>query len=209
MIDALRTHGRDDGLPSQRPSDRDQGRPDSTSALPPRLLVIEDEPGIRDFISRGLRNAGFEVSVAGDGERGEHLALSESFHVLILDLMLPGRSGLEILSAVARSRPNVPVIVLTARGRVVDRVKALEAGAVDYLVKPFAFPELVARVRAQVRASARATETVVRAAGIEVDVVTRRVHRDGRPVDLSATEFDLLVFLLRNHGRVVTRKQIL
>ena len=123
--------------------------------------------------------------------------------------MLPGRSGLEILASVREAKPNVPVLVLTARGRVEDRVGALEAGAIDYLVKPFAMSELVARLRAQLRASARLSETILGGAGIEVDLVSRKVSREGWPVSLSGTEFDLLLFLLRHRGRVVTRQEIL
>ncbi len=174
-----------------------------------RVLVVEDEPGIRDFLSRGLANAGFLTTTAGDGTTGEQLALAETFDAIVLDLMLPGRSGLEVLASVRESKPNVPVLVLTARGSVADRVGALEAGAIDYLVKPFAMPELVARLRAQLRASARVSETVVSGAGIEADLVTRRVLRDGQPVNLSSTEFDLVLFLLRHRGRVLTRQQIL
>lgn len=174
-----------------------------------RVLVVEDEPGIRDFLSRGLANAGFLTTTAGDGITGEQLALAETFDAIVLDLMLPGRSGMEILASVREAKPNVPVIVLTARGRVEDRVGALEAGAIDYLVKPFAMPELVARLRAQLRASARVSETVVGGAGIEANLVTRRVLREGQPINLSSTEFDLVLFLLRHRGRVVTRQQIL
>ncbi len=174
-----------------------------------RVLVVEDEPGIRDFLSRGLANAGFLMTVAADGIAGEQLALSETFDAIVLDLMLPGRSGLEVLASVHRGKPNVPVLVLTARGRVADRVEALEAGAIDYLVKPFAMPELVARLRAQLRASARVSETVVSGAGIEADLVTRKVIRGARQITLSSTEFDLVLFLLRHRGRVVTRQQIL
>jgi two-component system copper resistance phosphate regulon response regulator CusR len=173
------------------------------------VLVVEDEPGIRDFLSRGLANAGFLMTVAADGIAGEQLALSETFDAIVLDLMLPGRSGLEVLASVHRGKPNVPVLVLTARGRVADRVEALEAGAIDYLVKPFAMPELVARLRAQLRASARVSETVVSGAGIEADLVTRKVIRGARQITLSSTEFDLVLFLLRHRGRVVTRQQIL
>ena len=174
-----------------------------------RVLVVEDEPGIRDFLARGLRNAGFLTTAAGDGTSGERLALAEPFDAIVLDLMLPGRSGLEILAAVRAARPNLPILVLTARGSVADRVGALEAGAIDYLDKPFALPELVARLRAQLRVSARVSETVVSAAGIEADLVTRRVLREGKPVNLSSTEFDLVLFMLRNCGRVLSRPQIL
>jgi DNA-binding response OmpR family regulator len=174
-----------------------------------RVLVVEDEPGIRDFLERGLRNAGFLTTSAADGTRAEELALAESFDAIVLDLMLPGRSGLGVLASVRESRPNVPVLVLTARGSVADRVGALDAGAIDYLVKPFAMPELVARLRAQMRASARVSETVISGAGIEANLVTRRVLRDGAPVALSSTEFDLVLFLLRHRGRVLTRREIL
>jgi DNA-binding response OmpR family regulator len=174
-----------------------------------RVLVVEDEPGIRDFLSRGLKNAGFLTTTAGDGTVGEQVALTETFDAIVLDLMLPGRSGMDILASVRAAKPNVPVIVLTARGRVEDRVAALEAGAIDYLVKPFAMPELLARLRAQLRASARVSETVVGGAGIEANLVTRRVLRDGHAINLSSTEFDLVLFLLRHRGRVVSRQQIL
>ncbi len=174
-----------------------------------RVLVVEDEPGIRDFLARGLANAGFIATTAADGIVGQQLALAEVFDAIVLDLMLPGRSGLEVLAAVREARPNVPVLVLTARGRIEDRVEALEAGAIDYLVKPFALPELVARLRAQLRASARVSETVLTGAGIEADLVTRRILREGHPVTLSSTEFDLMLFLLRHSGRVLTRAQIL
>jgi DNA-binding response OmpR family regulator len=123
--------------------------------------------------------------------------------------MLPGRSGLEILAAVRRAMPSLPVIVLTARGEIEDRVEGLEAGAVDYLVKPFSMAELVARVRAQLRVVAHASASVLGAEDIEVDLLTRKVQRDGRVVALSTTEFELLVYLLRHHGQVVSREQIL
>jgi two-component system copper resistance phosphate regulon response regulator CusR len=182
---------------------------DGTALHELRVLVVEDEPGIRDFLARGLANAGFLTTSAADGHSGERLALAETFDAIVLDLMLPGRSGLEVLAAVRESKPNVPVLVLTARGSVADRVGALEAGAIDYLVKPFAMQELVARLRAQLRASARVSETVVRAAGIEADLVTRRVLREGMPVNLSSTEFDLVLYLLRHRGSVLSRQQIL
>ncbi|HEY3827808.1 MAG TPA: response regulator transcription factor [Solirubrobacteraceae bacterium] len=174
-----------------------------------RVLVVEDEAGIVDFVRRGLQAKGFTVQVALDGIEGERLALSESFDAIVLDLMLPGRSGLEILASVRGAKPNVPVIVLTARGEVEDRVAGLDAGAVDYLVKPFSMAELVARVRAQLRVFAQASTTTLSGEGIEANLLTRKVHRSGRAVILSSTEFELLALLLRNHGRVLSREQIL
>jgi DNA-binding response OmpR family regulator len=174
-----------------------------------RLLVIEDEPGIVDFVRRGLEAEGFEVEAALDGIEGERMALRGDFDAVVLDLMLPGRDGLEILASVRRELPALPVIVLTARGEIEDRVTGLEAGAVDYLVKPFSMAELVARVRAQLRAIAEASTSTLEAEGIEVDLLSRKVRRDGRQVLLSTTEFELLVFLMRRHGSVVSREDIL
>jgi DNA-binding response OmpR family regulator len=174
-----------------------------------RVLVIEDEPGIVDFVRRGLEAAGFAVTVAADGIDGERLALEDPFDAIVLDLMLPGRSGLEILAAVHGAKPAVPVIVLTARGEIDDRVVGLDAGAVDYLVKPFSLAELVARVRAHVRVVTQASASTLHAEGIEVDLLTRRVRRDGRQVALSTTEFELLCYLMRHHGQVLAREQIL
>ena len=174
-----------------------------------RLLVVEDEPGIVDFLRRGLRAEGFTVEATLDGVEGERLALSGEFDAVVLDLMLPGRSGLEILDSVRRAIPSLPVIVLTARGEIEDRVAGLEAGAVDYLVKPFSMAELVARVRAQLRVIAQASASMLGAEGIEVELLTRKVRSNGRAVQLSTTEFELLVFLLRHHGQVVSREQIL
>jgi DNA-binding response OmpR family regulator len=174
-----------------------------------RVLLIEDEPGIVDFVQRGLEAEGFVVESAVDGIEGERLALKGSFDAIVLDLMLPGRSGLEILGSVRRNTPSVPVIVLTARAEIEDRVAGLEAGAVDYLVKPFSLAELVARVRAQLRVIAQASASTLHSEDIEVDLLTRRVRRSGQPVALSTTEFELLVYLLRHHGQVVSREQIL
>jgi two-component system, OmpR family, response regulator len=174
-----------------------------------RVLVIEDEPGIVDFVRRGLEAQGFAVASATDGREGERLALAESFDAVVLDLMLPGRSGMEILASLRRAKPSMPVIVLTARGDVEDRVAGLEAGAVDYLVKPFSLAELLARVRAQLRVFALASTSIVRAEGIEANLLTRKVHRGGVAVALSSTEFELLVHLLRHRGRVLSREQIL
>jgi DNA-binding response OmpR family regulator len=184
----------------------EQADPAGVSA---RVLVVEDEPGIVDFVIRGLEAADFTVEVAFDGIEGERLALNDGFDAIVLDLMLPGRSGMDILAAVRRARPSVPVIVLTARGEVEDRVAGLDAGAVDYLVKPFSVAELVARVRAQLRVAAQASTSTLRGEDIEVDLLTRKVSRGGRSVVLSTTEFELLVYLLRHHGQALSREEIL
>jgi DNA-binding response OmpR family regulator len=184
------------------------GRPGQL-LTPARVLLIEDEPGIVDFVRRGLEAEGFAVEAALDGIEGERLALSDSYDAVVLDLLLPGRGGLEILGSLRRAKPTLPVIVLTARGEIEDRVAGLDAGAVDYLVKPFALAELVARVRAQLRVVADASASTLRAADTEVNLLTRKVSRDGRTVALSTTEFELLVYLMRHYGQVLTREQIL
>ncbi len=194
-----------------RAPQRETGRSvqvNSSGALP-RILVVEDEPGIVDFVSRGLATAGFEVESCLDGGDGERLALSGAFDAIVLDLMLPTRSGLEILTAVRRASPTLPVIVLSARGEIEDRVAGLEGGAVDYLVKPFSLAELVARLRAQLRVLAQASERQLSADSIELDLLTRRVHRAGQQVALSTTEFDLLAYLVRHRGQVLSREEIL
>lgn len=173
------------------------------------VLLIEDEPGIVDFVQRGLEADGFAVKAALDGIEGERLALGGGFDAIVLDLMLPGRAGLEILASMRQAMPSLPVIVLTARGDIEDRVEGLEAGAVDYLVKPFSMAELSARVRAQLRSVAQISRSALSAEDIEVDLLTRKVRRAGRSVALSTTEFELLVYLLRHHGQVVSREQIL
>jgi DNA-binding response OmpR family regulator len=180
-----------------------------SSSAEPRVLVIEDEPGIVDFVRRGLESAGFVVEAALDGVEGERLGVGGSFDAVVLDLMLPGRPGLDVLQALRRARPTMPVIVLTARGELEDKIAGLEAGAVDYLVKPFSLAELVARVRAHLRVLTQASESTLGAEGIEVDLLTRRVLRAGRVVSLSTTEFELLVYLLRHRGQALSREQIL
>jgi DNA-binding response OmpR family regulator len=174
-----------------------------------RVLLIEDEPGIVDFVRRGLETEGFAVEAATDGIQGERMALAGDFDAIVLDLMLPRRDGMEVLQSVRRAIPSVPVIVLTARGEIEDRVEGLDAGAVDYLLKPFSMVELVARVRAQLRVIAQASASSLRAEGITVDLLTRRVRRNSHVVTLSTTEFELLVYLMRHHGQVVSREQIL
>jgi DNA-binding response OmpR family regulator len=177
--------------------------------MAPAVLLIEDEPGIVDFVRRGLQAEGFHVEAELDGVAGERRALHDGFDAVVLDLMLPGRGGLEILAALRTAKPSLPVIVLTAKGDVSDRVAGLDAGAVDYLVKPFSLAELLARVRAQLRVATQSATTTLQGEDIEVDLLTRRVQRAGVPVALSSTEFELLVYLLRHRGRVLSREQIL
>jgi DNA-binding response OmpR family regulator len=173
------------------------------------ILVIEDEPGIVDFLERGLAAHGFEVASAPDGITGTEKALSERVDLVVLDMMLPGRSGLDVLDRLREERPALPVIALTARGEVEDRVAGLDAGAVDYLTKPFSLTELAARIRAQLRVAAQVPTTTLRSGDIEVNLLTREVRRGGQPVRLSTTEFELLVYLLQNRGQVLSREQIL
>jgi DNA-binding response OmpR family regulator len=173
------------------------------------IVLIEDEPGIVDFIDRGLRAHGFEVRSALDGESGFELALGDRVDLVVLDLMLPGRTGMEVLRDLASERPGMPVIVLTARGELEDRVGGLNAGAVDYLVKPFALAELEARIRAHLRAARQAPATAIRSGDLEVDLLTREVHMSGELVRLTNTEFDLLAYFMNHPGHVLNRQQIL
>lgn len=173
-----------------------------------KILVVEDEPGIVDFLTRGLPAHGFDVVSAGDGVSGTEKALSGDVDLVVLDMMLPERSGLEVLADLHRCRPALPVIVLTALGEIEQRVAGLDAGAVDYLTKPFSLSELAARIRAQLRVAAQTPATEIRAGDIEVNLLTRELRRAGEQVSLSSTEFELLVYLMRNRGHVVTREQI-
>ena len=181
----------------------------AAAATGPQVLIIEDEPGIVDFVRRGLEGHGFRVRAETDGIAGERAALEESIDAVVLDLMLPGRSGLEVLATLHDARPELPVIVLTARGEVEDRVTGLDLGAVDYLVKPFSLAELAARIRAQLRTASLGISTRLEAEDVEVDLMARKVRRQGKPIALSTTEFELLVHLMRNEGRVVGREEIL
>ncbi len=173
------------------------------------IVMIEDEPGIGDFVKRGLEARGFQVSCALDGDSGLECALGENVALVVLDLLLPGRPGLEVLNELVQRRPGLPVIVLTARGQLEDRVEGLNAGAADYLVKPFMLAELEARIRAQLRSVRQAPVTEIRVAGLEIDLLSRQLLNRGRPVHLSNTEFELLLYLMRNPGRVLTRERIL
>jgi DNA-binding response OmpR family regulator len=173
------------------------------------IVLIEDEPGIVDFVQRGLSSRGFSVTSALDGESGLEAALGEGIDLVVLDLMLPVRSGEEVLAELVQRRPGLPVILVTARSEIEDRVGGLNAGAVDYLVKPFALAELEARIQAQLRVARQATATSIRSAGLEVDLLAREVHFDGSPVRLTNTEFDLLAYFMSHPGRTLSREQIL
>jgi DNA-binding response OmpR family regulator len=177
--------------------------------VPRLILVIEDEPGIVDFLERGLRAHGFDVISALDGVTGTDRAINEDVDLVLLDMMLPGRSGTDVLKQLSVAKPTLPVMVLTARGDIEDRISGLDSGAIDYLVKPFSLAELAARVRAQLRAALQAPTTAMRAGDIEVDLLTREVRHAGQQIRLSSTEFELLVYMVENRGRVLSREQIL
>ena len=174
-----------------------------------RILLVEDERGIADFVERALRAQGHAVEVAADGVEGGHRAVGSDLDLVILDVMLPGRSGLEILEEIRTVKPALPVIMLTARAEVADKVAGLDAGATDYMTKPFSVEELLARVRAHLRTPVQAETTRLRVADIELDLLRRTVSRDGSAVHLSAKEFDLLAYFMRHPGQVLSREQIL
>jgi DNA-binding response OmpR family regulator len=172
------------------------------------ILVIEDEHGIRDFLERGLGDLGFAVESAADGEVGIAMALGGQYELVVLDVMLPGRSGLQVLAEIHAANPTLPVILLTALGETDDRIRGLDAGAIDYVVKPFTVEELAARIRAQLR-TVRSAPTRLRGGRVEIDLLSRKVWVAGYEVRLSSTEFQLLAYFLQNTGRVLTRTQIL
>jgi two-component system copper resistance phosphate regulon response regulator CusR len=173
-----------------------------------RVLLIEDEAGIADFVVRGLREEGFTVSHAADGEAGGYALRTESWDVVLLDWWLPGPDGLTLLRRFRETDRATPVLFLTARDAVSDRVRGLENGADDYLCKPFAFEELLARVRALARRREQPTSTVLAYRDVRVDLARQRTERAGRPVPLTAREQALLVFFLRHPDEVLTRTRI-
>ncbi|WP_416464664.1 response regulator transcription factor [Sphingomonas sp. VDB2] len=175
-----------------------------------RILIIEDDSETRDFVARGLREIGHAVSVAADGRDGLFQATDGGFDAVVVDRMLPGLDGLSLVKMLRAAGNSSPILMLTAIGRIADRVEGLEAGADDYLVKPFAFSELVARVNALGRRPAPQMETAKLAVGdIEIDLHRRTVHRAGRKVALQPREFALLAELMRNRHRVMTRTMLL
>jgi DNA-binding response OmpR family regulator len=174
-----------------------------------RILIVEDEVGIARFLERALQAEGFATERASEGDEAERMAVSGDFDLVLLDVMLPGRSGLDVLTEIRHRRPETPVILLTALGQKEDVVEGLDRGADDYVTKPFDLDELLARVRAQLRRPAQRDPTRLEAADIEVDLRTREVRRQGVDVHLTAREFELLVYLMRHPNQVMSREQIL
>jgi two-component system response regulator QseB len=174
-----------------------------------RILIAEDEPRLASFLEKGLRSNGFVTSVAEDGMKASMMARDEEFDLLVLDLGLPGKDGTEVLRELRASGQRMPVIILTARDDVSDKVGGLEGGADDYVTKPFRFEELLARVRARLRDERTVERTVLRAGTVVLDLRTRRAATDGRTVDLTAREFTMLEVLIRHAGQVLSREQLL
>jgi DNA-binding response OmpR family regulator len=173
-----------------------------------RILVVEDERKILRSLERGLSAEGYEVVAAADGDDGLRLALREPFDCAVLDIMLPGKDGLEILAELRRAGETLPVLLLTARDAIEDRVIGLDAGADDYLVKPFAFAELLARLRVLLRRDRGERNTTLRAGELEIDLIERRVSRGGVEIPLTLREFDLLAYFVRHKNAVVTREML-
>jgi DNA-binding response OmpR family regulator len=176
--------------------------------LQPRTLVVEDEAKIRQALADGLTSGGYSVVLAATGEEGFYRATTEAFDLIVLDVMLPQRSGLEVLSRLRLRGLQVPVLLLTARDSVDDRVLGLDAGADDYLVKPFAFPELLARLRALLRRGRPAEAGRVTVADLELDATTRTAQRGDQALDLTPREFELLEYLVRHAGQLVSREML-
>jgi heavy metal response regulator len=175
-----------------------------------RALIVEDDQTIADFVGQGLREAGFAVDRAADGDEGLNAALNQPYDVAVVDVMLPRRDGLALIDELRRRGNSTPVLILSARRSVDDRVRGLQAGGDDYLTKPFAFAELLARVQALVRRASRTPEpTTLTVGGLVLDLLTRKVTRDGVAIDLRPREFALLEYLMRNAGKVLSKTMIL
>ena len=175
-----------------------------------RILLVEDDSKIASFILKGLKASGYAIDLAEDGERGLHMALTEPYDAAIIDLMLPKLDGLSIIERMRKEKIRTPVMILSAKGDVEDRVRGLQAGSDDYLVKPFAFSELLARVQALIRrASGMSEPTGLHVADLSMNLITREVRRGDRTIELQPIEFSLLEFLMRNAGRIVSKTMIM
>lgn len=174
-----------------------------------RILIVEDEEKVSRFIVRGLTAEGFAVDAAAEGPSGLELATTYNYDLIVLDLMLPGLSGTDVLRQIRRADHRVPILMLTARDAVADKVEHLEAGADDYLTKPFAFAELMARVKALLRRGSVERPNVLRVADLEVDRLSQQVRRAGQRIELTAKEYALLEYLTANAGRVLSRTMII
>ena len=173
-----------------------------------KILIVEDEQKTGDYLKQGLSEAGFVADLARDGVDGLHLALTDDYDLMVLDVMLPGLDGWQVVQGLRQKGKHLPVLFLTARDEVDDRVKGLEFGADDYLVKPFAFSELLARVRALLRRGRTNEPELLQIADLQLDLLRRRVTRAGKRIDLTAKEFALLELLLRRQGEVLPRSLI-
>ncbi len=173
-----------------------------------RVLVIEDEKHIADFVKQGLKEEGYSVDVAYDGEKGYFLAGTEEYDAIVLDLMIPKIDGVTLCKKLRQDKISTPILMLTAKDSVNDKVKGLDSGAEDYLTKPFAFKEFLARVRVLLRKNTSAIPTKLQVADLVMDILTRKATRDGKEIILTTKEFSLLEYLMRNAGQVVTRTTI-
>ena len=173
-----------------------------------RILIVEDEKKVADFIKRGLKEEGYSVDTAPDGEAGDEMVMANDYDLVILDIMLPKIDGLTLCRKIRSQQILIPVIMLTAKDSVRDKVTGLDAGADDYLTKPFAFAELLARIRALLRKHDASSATKLQAADLVLDLVTHKVNRAGREIELTNKEYTLLEYLMRNAGSIVTRTMI-
>jgi two-component system, OmpR family, response regulator len=175
-----------------------------------KILIVEDDRRTAEFIAKGLSQAGFSVRHAADGEEGLQCALAESYDAAVVDIMLPGMDGLALVQELRRKKSGTPVIVLSAKSSIDDRIRGLQAGGDDYLVKPFAFSELLTRIQALIRRANRSSEpTGISVGSLRIDLVKRRVFRGDREIELQPREFSLLEYLMRNAGRVVSKTMII
>ena len=174
-----------------------------------RILIVEDDEDIAEFVQQGLKEAGYAADVSPNGDEGFRMALNEPYDVAIVDLMLPGRDGIDLIESLRQRGEDLPVLILSAKQSVDDRVQGLQSGGDDYLTKPFAFAELLERVRALLRRSGGDQQTRLTAGPIEMDLLNREVQRTGDPIDLQPREFSLLEYLMRNPDQVVSKTMIL